>query len=971
MTDGLHIIWLYRAEGDYTTALHLARARLAEIEHDPAAPPHDRRAARELVTTVEQILDLPPAAREALTRADASTPIIEDHCQHQRFAAVPPLAETQLEIRERWLGMDHPEVLVTLDYLSNAYLDVGRFEDAEVAARRTLEVRVASLDPADPGIAESRANLGMILRDRGLMIEAVDEFAASSRIWRAAVGDHPHAVLSLRNLGTCLAHAGRVAESEAPMLAALAMARRLHGQDHPLVASVLLHLAVASARIRDWSRSRKWALEALQILDEHPERLPNAYVRVLTTLGMSAGALGDAEGSHAWYDRAVAFVRENYADDSPHVGVCLLSRAAALTGLGDPSSLPWAREALERSIATYGEDRVSLEYAHYVLGRAHWCNGDLAAAETQLRRAVELGDRRANPPDRNDIDLADVLTGRGRLDEARAHLDAYMPRFELQRLMVSAGVIRALAAQEPYSRLGALALLTGDDSAAWAYAERAVGRLAADCLIVRRGAPAAREVRTRDRELRIQHRQLETQHAALLESADRNDPAVRERSREVKDALLEVMSRRAELGHALAGDRGLPAGEPFALDRVQASLVEDEAVVGWLGVRPRHQPAMAWGYVVRHRGPVTWARIDIDPRSSRSTLRDAIDEEAGLVLGPTTDEAICDAARAWWDERLRPLAPALDGVRTLVVVGAGAMSFAPLDVLLDPSRRAVVDAHACVYVPSGTIHAHLRETRRTARRATARPALLVADPEFGTGSAVSTEAETTRSMYGPGREIRARLPRLAASGEEVDLIASFFPRHRKLVGTGATERALIGLAERDELRQFGVVHIATHAVVDETSPERSMLVLSQHDLDDPLEAILAGKRAHRGVVTADEIARDWRLDADLVTLSACRTGVGPEVAGEGLVSFANAFLEAGARSVVVSLWRVDDRAAAQLMAGFYRRWLGATDDSTPMGKAEALRQARRSLRDHRDAAGRRPYAHPYYWAPFILFGDPR
>ena len=145
----------------------------------------------------------------------------------------------------------------------------------------------------------------------------------------------------------------------------------------------------------------------------------------------------------------------------------------------------------------------------------------------------------------------------------------------------------------------------------------------------------------------------------------------------------------------------------------------------------------------------------------------------------------------------------------------------------------------------------------------------------------------------------------------------------------------------------------------------------------------------------------WQLDADLVTLSACETALGPYGGGEGLLGFSQVLLHKGARSLLLSLWKVDDTATALLMTRFYENWLGKRKDlREPMPKAEALREAKSWLRTlprwERDnlaadlvkgelrgtvvegkpvvqlPKGRadEPYAHPRYWAAFILLGDP-
>jgi len=206
------------------------------------------------------------------------------------------------------------------------------------------------------------------------------------------------------------------------------------------------------------------------------------------------------------------------------------------------------------------------------------------------------------------------------------------------------------------------------------------------------------------------------------------------------------------------------------------------------------------------------------------------------------------------------------------------------------------------------------------------------------------------------------------------------------------------LARSGRLREFRFLHFATHGVLDDQSAMHSALILSQDQLPDPLEQVLGGKPAYDGRLTAEQMLRSWQLDADLVTLSACQTGLGKYSGGEGYLGFSQALFLAGARSLVLSLWKVDDTATALLMTRFYENVLGARAGLIePLPKAEALTEAKSWLRGlqaeeaQRLAAGlpgeargsvrtrkpsqtptpTKPFAHPYYWSGFILIGDPR
>lgn len=197
-----------------------------------------------------------------------------------------------------------------------------------------------------------------------------------------------------------------------------------------------------------------------------------------------------------------------------------------------------------------------------------------------------------------------------------------------------------------------------------------------------------------------------------------------------------------------------------------------------------------------------------------------------------------------------------------------------------------------------------------------------------------------------------------------------------LLGDRASETSLLEV--KDQMASYSVIHFATHAVIDDMHPENSAFILSQVGLPDPLQAARQGSRVLDGRWTAREILAEWALDADLVVLSGCETALGRAVSGEGYIGFAHAFLQAGARHLVMSLWEVDDRSTSLLMQSFYGRLLeqpGAGGNAAGPGRritgkriAAALKEARRDVREFSPDGVHRPYADPWYWAGFILVG---
>lgn len=170
--------------------------------------------------------------------------------------------------------------------------------------------------------------------------------------------------------------------------------------------------------------------------------------------------------------------------------------------------------------------------------------------------------------------------------------------------------------------------------------------------------------------------------------------------------------------------------------------------------------------------------------------------------------------------------------------------------------------------------------------------------------------------------------------EEAQAIAALLPGATVLLG----DRATVSAITKDENR-FRFLHIAAHGLFDPQEPLNSAL-------------LLATEPGNEGILRASDLYR-LRLDTDLVTLSACETALSKVARGDDLLGFTRGLLYAGARSIVASLWKVDDLATRDLMVSFYR-------NLARMDKAQALAQAQRDTRKN--------YPHPFYWSPFLLTG---
>jgi CHAT domain-containing protein len=251
--------------------------------------------------------------------------------------------------------------------------------------------------------------------------------------------------------------------------------------------------------------------------------------------------------------------------------------------------------------------------------------------------------------------------------------------------------------------------------------------------------------------------------------------------------------------------------------------------------------------------------------------------------------------------------------------------------------EALTDRYQVSYAPSATMYAWLQGQRKVFPPQTG-SLLALGDPVF-------SEEQAKGASQGKDDPIKvaargANLKALPGTRGEVLAIGQLFTAQgakvEKLLGADARAQNLERLARTKELKQFHYLHLATHGFADPQGGMNSFLALTSDDF-----AV-----ASYAKLSAGQIMRTWELDADLVTLSACQTGLGEQLGGEGYVGFAQALFLAGSHSLVLSQWPVDDRATALLMQRLYQNVLGARPGlKGPLPKLEALAEAKQWLRE--------------------------
>jgi CHAT domain-containing protein/tetratricopeptide (TPR) repeat protein len=865
-----------------------------------------------------------------------------------------------------------------------------------------------------PDTATSYNNVAYNLNAQGkyALAQPLYEKALSIRR-RLLTDDHPRTAQSYDNLAANFNSQGNYAVAQALYEKALEIHRRLLTDEHPFTAITYNDMAANLRAQGKYALAQPLFEKALGIrrrllTDDHPDTAVS-YNDVALNL-MDQGKYAQAQ---PLWEKSLEIRRRLLTDDHPETATSYSGVAANLNHQGKyAQAQPLYQKALEINRRLLGDDHPNTATDYDNLAANLRYQGKYDAAQPLMEKALEIY-RRLLSDDHLDTaisyyNLAGNFNAQGKYLEARDRWLSAVKSLDAARLRVAfTGLERAGRGESMRPALASVLARLGSPAEAWQALEQDLGRGLLDELAARQDRRLSAAERDRIRALAAELERLDK----LVEITP-NDLGKAERARAFEDLKHQRELAGIALGEfltKLVQDHGPLAGQISTLKEIQAALPADAALIGWVDLAPSGPNAADpdgehWGVVVRSRGVPNWIALAGTGPSGLWTNEDtALPNQVRTVLR--------NRPGAGWAEpgpllarlrtqRLGPMAKALgaaaDGLppaRRLIVLPSQVMAGIPIEAML-----ADDDTHTVSYAPSATVLRYLRQQPRPDRHA---GLVAVGDPVFELMTAARSGGDKFAPLPGTRYEVEA----LARLFQSVDRPI------RTLLATDASEPQLQRLAASGELAKFGFIHLATHGVIDEEIPALSAVILTQTGLPDPLQQALNHQPVFDGRLLVREIQHDWELKAELVTLSACETALGREAGGEGFVGFTQALLMSGTRSVCLSLWKVDDTATALMMQRFYANLLGHRPGlNGPMPKAEALSEAKTWLRELRrpqvlaaaaelsagvergKGAGARqssdggqtkplvvqsqrghedrPYAAPYFWAAFVLVGDP-
>jgi CHAT domain-containing protein/tetratricopeptide (TPR) repeat protein len=797
--------------------------------------------------------------------------------------------------------------------------------------------------------AQALFSLGVVQGGMGDRVQANASYQQAQLLWKA-LEDRAGEARALAAIGAGYEVLGEKQKAIETMERALPLLRSVG--DHNTEANTLYSLGLAYDTLNERQKAVTNFSLALALRKEFGH--PDGAAGLNRVLGSIYDGLGDLQQALAHSKQALAL----FEAERDHRATAGLLRNIGLlhNRLGErEQALAHFKRALP--LFRLGADKQSLARLLANLGEVHSELGEHDEALRNLNEALPILQQINNQ-------FFEVYTlywiaraerGRGHLAAARARAEENLAKVEHLRRSFYQADLRAVAftkARDFYELELDLLVRLGEDKvdqklfeAALEVSEQARARTMLDLLAeARTGIRTGITPELQQRESANQTR-LASLQSQLIQLRQQARPD-QKRIGLLQQELAQADEERAQLEHLLRrqhpqyADMLYPA--PLRVEAMRNLLDERTALLEYV-LGQEH----SFLFVLTREG-VHCRRLP-----AASEINELVQEvrQALGQPGQTEFARFTQAAGRLYELLVAPVASVLDSKSKLLIAPDGVLYYLPFESL--PAKIVgqqrmdyLIKRWTVSYIPSASVLASLRLNKRPVEAKggidAAKQFVAFADPVYPPRAAEGVVKTGDPS----DKEERWDLVRLVESAREVTEIARLYrPEQTALfLRAQATEENIKGNQALASARR---IHFATHGLISTTRPQHSALVMTLDD--DPRED---------GLLQMWEIF-NLRLQADLVVLSACQTGLGRAVTGEGILGLTRAFMYAGTPSVVASLWNVADRSTAELMVKFYRG-LDRTFD-----KAEALREAKLELM-------RNPrYASPYYWAPFVLIGEPK
>ncbi|MEG4208787.1 tetratricopeptide repeat protein [Microcoleus sp. S13_B4] len=893
---------------------------------------------------------------------------------------------------------DRPGEATTLNNIGAVYSDLGEQQKALEYYSQSLPLRRAVGDHS--GEATTLSNIGAVYSELGEKQKALEYLSQSLPLTRA-VGDRRGEALTLNSIASVYSALGEKQKALEYLSQSLPLSRE--AGDRAGEATTLSNIGKVYSDLGEKQKALEYFSQSLPLSREAGDRAGEATT--LSNIGSVYSALGEKQKALEYYSQSLPLSRAvgnrgGEANTLNNIGKVYSDLGENQKALEYYSqSLPLYRAVGDRSgeaitlsnigevYSELGEKQKALEYYSQSLpltravgdrgGEATTLNniGKVYSELGEKQKALEylsqslpltraVGDRGGEAGILYNI--AYVKRDLGNLTEALTNIESCLKIIENLRTKVASPELRTsyFATVQDYYQFYIDLLMqlhktqpkSGYDTKAFEASERSRARSLLELLQeanadIRQGVSP--ELLQKERSLQQQLDALEKRRIEVLNRPNSTPEQKAELEQQRQTLIAQYQDIQTQIRTTSPRYATLTQPQPLTLTQIQQQILDDQTILLQysLGKDRSYLWAVTKTSITSYELPKA-AEIE----TTAKKFRDAV--TAPTSRNSPTQIAIANDAIS--QIILQPVAAQL-GQKRLLIVGDGVLNYLPFAALSLPGKSGengnpplIVD-HEIVLLPSASTLGILRQNYSD-RQPPTRTLAILADPVFSgndervkNSSSATTQQAVESANPGLSRsrgDNNAQFNRLKFTRQEAQIIQALVPANSRTESLDF--EASRATATSSNLSQYKIIHFATHGLVNSTHPELSGVILSLVDEKG---------NPSNGFLRLTDIF-NLKLAANLVVLSACQTGMGQIVQGEGMVGLTRGFMYAGAQRVVVSLWSVDDEGTATLMSSFYQGML--QKGLTP---AAALRAAQLEM------LKQEKWKFPYYWAAFNLQGE--
>jgi CHAT domain-containing protein/Flp pilus assembly protein TadD len=895
-----------------------------------------------------------------------------------------------LEMFRRIYKEDHPNLATSIDNMASIYFKLGDYISSEQLYNESLEMRRRLFKKNHPDLVTSVNNLAQFYNFKGRYTEAGFLYEQALEMSRQLFqNDHPDLIISLSNMATFLIGIGNYADSESLLTEALEMSRRVFKKDHPNLAELINNMAVFYETKGNYADAESLYMESLEMKrriykKDHPD--------LALSIGNTAAFFkekGFNDNAELLLKEALEMNRRIYKNDHPQLARSIHNLAILyldLKRLSDAETL--LKEALEMKRRIYKSDHPDLALSIQNMAVIHKINGNYQEAEILLKEAFEIYRRiyiDAHP------DLA-------------ISLNFLITYYSSTNRFIETEVLFYELIKICYNLINNFFPYLSENEKEKYFTTFFKYYYKFNIFVIRRYKTSPKLLETFfDNQLMIKGMLLNSSNKVRRNILSSNDTLLITLYHCWKDKK-EFISKLYKLSRQQLEKKRINLDSIIrSANELEKELTSRSDIFSQENEKKKPNWKDIKKYLKINESVIELVRINIiDKNDNKDTINYAAlilkknSKYPELVLLENGNELETkyisnynqsvhnkiedkDSYKQFWE----PIAKKLKGIKKVFISPDGVYNKINLATLQNPKTGKYVIDEIDIQVVGSTrdLVEKKIDSRFRGNDTLPKVAELFGNPQFNLESTQYSQIAsryadgTERSYYYLGNTLdsttRKGIAPLPGTKTEIDNISSILTNNKWKVnthlGSVAVEEAIKSLMNPT------ILHIATHGMFlkdIETTEENILGMEVQRVKENPLlrsMLLLSGaentlknessqyQQTDDGLLTAYE-AMNLNLDkTELVVLSACETGLGEIKNGEGVYGLQRAFQQAGAKSVLMSLWKVNDEATQELMTTFYKEWVSGKT------KREAFNTAQKKIRDK--------YKHPYYWGAFVMVGE--